>query len=320
MADPASAQRKVQVRETIGPTLPEERIIGSRPDGDIVDLLPYAELLQKWWRTIGAMVAVAVLITALYTTFVEMRTYQAIAILKPLSASDMQSALAGSANPFGMAGTMMSLFGVATDDAQEYIAILTSFSFTDTLVSRHNLRGELLRESEGLFGGDLKPKDPRWFFYRIMKGRFSAESSIKTGLLTLTYEDPSRAHAEQILGYYIDDLRDKLRQRKIHDASAAVASLRGEAAVTNDDLLRTQLYELMAKQIQQQRLAQVQADFAFQMIEPPVARDSPYRPKRTLDCIIAAFVALIVTYLGIMLYEGWTRTSSECRLRPREIS
>lgn len=308
MSDPATVQRRAQVRESFGPAAPEDQRLSLQPDGDIADLLPYAELLREFWRIIAIMVVVAVVVTGVFTKFVETRTYQATAILKPLSASDMQSQLAGSAGAFGLSGTLMSFFGASGDDAQEYIAILKSFAFNDELVKRHNLKEELLREARDPFGGEVKPKNPRWFTYRIMKSRFSCESSIKTGLLTLTFEDPSRMRAEQILGYYIDDLRDKLRQRRIHDAAAAVESLRSEAAAANDDLLRTQLYELMAKQIQQERLAQVQADFAFQVIEPPAAEDRPYRPKVLLDCAIAAIVALIMAYMGIMLYEGWIRS------------
>src|SRR5262249_55461793 len=108
--------------------------------------------------------------------------------------------------------------------------------------------------------------------------------------------------AERILGYYVDDLREKLRSREVQSAGAAIESMKAEARGTSDALLQAQLYELIAKQMQQLRLAQVEADFAFTVLEPPAAPDKPYSPDVLLYSSIAGFLALIIA-AGVALFR-----------------
>jgi uncharacterized protein involved in exopolysaccharide biosynthesis len=60
------------------------------------------------------------------------------------------------------------------------------------------------------------------------------------------------------------------------------------------------LYELLARQVEQLQLAQVQADFAFAVLEPSTAPDLAYRPKVAFDTIAAAFVALFACSAALM--------------------
>jgi hypothetical protein len=51
------------------------------------------------------------------------------------------------------------------------------------------------------------------------------------------------------------------------------------------------LYDLIAKQIQKQQLAEVEADFSFVMIEPPVVPDRPFRPNVTRNCVMVLLLS-----------------------------
>src|SRR5262249_28304080 len=138
----------------------------------------------------------------------------------------------------------------------------------------------------------LEYQDPKWRAYKKMQHRFSCEYSIKTGNVTVYFKARTPAEAERILGYYVEDLREKLRSREVQSAGAAIESMKAEARVTSDALLQAQLYELIAKQMQQLRLAQVEADFAFTVLEPPAAPDKPYSPNVLLWSAIAGFLIL----------------------------
>lgn len=129
---------------------------------------------------------------------------------------------------------------------------------------------------------------------------FSCEYSPKTNNLTFYYEGESVEGAERILGYYVDDLREKLRSRETKETAEAIESMKQEVRVTSDTLLQQQLYGLIANQMQQLKLAQVQADFAFSVLEPPVAPDRKYSPKRLLDSAIVAALAVIVACMWII--------------------
>ena len=109
--------------------------------------------------------------------------------------------------------------------------------------------------------------------------RFSTEYDFKSGNLTLYFMDPSPDEAQKVLGYYLDSLREKLRNEEVQAGASAAASLEEEVRKSSDALLQTQLYELMARQIQREKMAEVQSDFAFKLVEPPVVPDNYYAPK-----------------------------------------
>ncbi len=273
-------------------------------DGTI-DLLPYLLVLRHSWRTIAALAAAAVVITFLVTKFLAIRSYRAMAIVRPTPKLASQGKLAGLVVPdsFGSFAGLMG--GHAADEAAEYSTILQSFVFTNALIDSHHVAqrpaGVSFNPLSYLGSGE---SDPQWQRYRQMESRFSCDYSAKTGNITLYYEDRSAADAQRILGYYIDDLRDQLRRREVQDATAAIDSLKAEAASESDYLLQTQLYELIARQTQQLALAQVQADFAFTVLEPPIAPRRAYRPSAPFNCSLAAI-------LGAMIAAGWILATRE---------
>jgi hypothetical protein len=201
----------------------------------------------------------------------------------------------------------MSLGGGGSNDAEEYLAILRGFQFNTDVIEHHHLAGKVLSPPNRLLQvlGLQASKDPRWKIYRILKKRFDCEYSIKTGNITLNFIALNRGDAEQILNYYIGDLRDLLRSREVTIASSAIDSLKEEASRTPDSLLRSELYELIAKQVQRKKMAQVEAEFAFRILDPPAASDKPYSPNVLLDCSIIGFL----TALGFAIFVSAQHTS-----------
>ena len=121
------------------------------------------------------------------------------------------------------------------------------------------------------------------------------------GNTTLTFNADSPEEAEKVLRYYVDELRDLLRGREISGSSVVIDSLRAEALSTADPLLRSQLYTLEAKQLQRRKMAQVEADFAFRILDAPAAPDKKYRPLMLLDCLAAGLVAAVASALFVLL-------------------
>lgn len=281
--------------------------VEARPDrhresyyDDEIDLREYLQALRERWRLIAAATFSAMLVTGIVTKFIMTKWYRAEAIIRPVTQGAVQGRLAGLLGGLGGLGGAGGL-GAAVlgsesgNPASEYMPVLKSFDFSIQLIAGHGLGPHLDTHGWSLFGG--VPADPNWVRYRIMRKRFDCEFSIRTGNLTLYYQDPDRAMAGKVLGYYISDLRELLRREEIHDTTEAIASLRDEAKQTADSLLQTQLDEMLARQIQQQKLAQVEADFAFKVLQAPTTPDKPYRPKVLLDCVLAGMLALMLAAL-----------------------
>ena len=266
-----------------------------------LDLRPHLLYLARHWRALSIVAALAMLASWLYTSFEMPRQYRATAVLRPLD----RAALGSQAS--AQLAALMGLEGRGSSDnsadAEEYIAMLQSYEFTSALIQKHHLTAHLLAGQPGAKSGHMATFSwhDKYRLYKIMSRRFGCDYSLKTRNLTITYDDLSVEDAERILGDYISDLRIKLSREQADEARTAVTVLQGDASGVVDPLLLNQIEELIAAQIQRQELAQAEANFAFRVIEAPVAPDSPVRPRRWFDTVVAGVLALLVAAALLLL-------------------
>jgi hypothetical protein len=266
-----------------------------------VELLRYWNLLwaRKW--VIVGLTLIAAAGLGSYTRFCKQKLYRAEALVTPTAPGDDSDELGISPmGGLGFSGGLGALLGVSGPGdnvvaAERYLAIMQSFDFGVTLAKKYNLTPELA----GPKAASMTP----WKVHEMMNGRFSYEYDYKSGNLELYFIDPSPARARRILGLYLDNLREKLRNEAVHTAAAAAVSLQDEVRRTPDALLQNQLYELMARQIQREKLAQVQANFAFKVIEPPVVPDHYFEPSARRAALMAGSIVLVLACLFFILRE-----------------
>jgi len=274
--------------------------------GDEVKWIRYWLLFKRWRFPVFLATFVAAASTGLIAKFYLQKQYRATAVLMPVSKQLGMSSGGGLAAMMGGGGLADilggSFEGESEKNAQEYMSILGSVTFTISLAERHReVTDFAIDANEG------ERPSSQWKLYKSINGNFSSDYDFRTGNLSLFFMAKTRDEARRILEYYIDDLRDKLRTREVQNAALAVASLREEVNRTSDSLLQGQIYELVASQLQRQKLAQVQADFAFTVIEPPVVPDRPYRPQVLIDCILATMLTLFVSTLAVLGFDGLSR-------------
>jgi hypothetical protein len=291
---------------------------------DAVDLTPYIRAIRERWRTIMFAACAGAAVTAAITGLALPRWYRATAVIRPIATPAVESriggllgGIGGGLGGAGLGGLAASLGAGGNDDAEEYIAILQGFQFNVALVQRHHL-APLLKPAQLTLLLAEAPADLNWMDYRALKKRFNCEYSIKTGDITLTFEALNRRDAEKVLSYYIDDLRDILRAREISVAAAAAESLETEAQMSPDPVLRSELYELVAKQVQRKKMAQVEADFAFRVLDPPAASDKHYRPTVLLDCLLVFFFMLLGMTACVMCSPSFEKHADVPRTDPSE--
>ncbi len=185
--------------------------------------------------------------------------------------------------------------------------MLQSYAFTTSLVEREKLLPRLLAGSWNLrallpFSSSDSPSP--YSIFLMMNSRFDCDYSMLTGNMTLTFKDKNPELAREVLGLYINRLRDQVRAQTVRDTSAALASLEQEAKNAIDPLLRDQLYEIVGFQMQQLKTAEANADFAFTTIEPPFVSPYPCAPWVILDSVAAALLAMLMVYMGLLAREG----------------
>lgn len=277
-----------------------------------LQLLRYFGLLRARWVLIVTATIGIGLGYGLYTKFLTVKWYRAQAMVTPVPPIEGLS-LGGGAGEMldGVGGGIASLlsFGGGSDTvtmAERYTAIMNSYAFTTDLVNKYHLARDIVGVRS-----KSAPTVTKWLMHTAMTDRFSTEYDYKSGNLTLYFLDPSPDDAKRILGYYLDSLRDKLRNEEVQSAASAAASLQEEVRKTSDALLQTQLYELMARQIQREKVAQVQADFAFKVVEPPVVPDNYYAPKARHNATIAAVFTFTVICFWILASEFVSRAKNQ---------
>ncbi|MBV8357017.1 MAG: hypothetical protein JO189_03645, partial [Deltaproteobacteria bacterium] len=275
-------------------------------EGISFDIVRYWMLLRSWRWAIVLTTAAAVLTTFIVTKYVLIKQYRAIEIIKAVNHKSGLAAaagvlLGGDSGIGGMLGQSLSggVGQLQDRDPEELMAMMRSYAFTMTLVKKYDLAQHLLAESP------LEKIDPRsdeWRLYKIMKSRFVCDFDYRSELITAYFSDPDSVFAERVLGYYIDTLRSQLRNQTVGSATVAIQSLEEEASRTQDVLLRSELYQLIAEQIADQKRAQMDANYSFRVIEPPIAPPEKYFPSVRSFCLLALAITPIVMVLVLFTH------------------
>jgi hypothetical protein len=277
-----------------------------------LQFLYYVDLLRSRWILIVSLTIGIGLGYGLYTKFLTVKWFRAVAIITPVDTEAGLAIGSGTASDMvdGLGGGIASLLeGNGADTvtlAERYTAIMNSYAFTTDLVSKYHLERNIIGVSS-----KKAPTVSKWSVHEMIASRFNTEYDFKSGNLTLYFLDPSPADAQRILGFYLDSLRNMLRNEEVEAGASAAASLQDEVRQTSDALLQTQLYELMARQIQREKIAQVQSDFAFKVVEPPVVPENYFAPKARRNATLAASITFVLVCTWILASDFIRRAKAQ---------
>jgi hypothetical protein len=267
-------------------------------------------VLSPWKRHLALCGLCAMALSFIVTRFAMTRWYRAQTILRPASQEPASStnlgAILGNITSGGTNTSLGNLFGTSASDANEFVAIISSVDFANQLVVKYNLEPVLLRHKR--WWSHPTPRHPStWMHYRMINARFAYLYDSNQGNLTFWFEDPDPQQAKRILDAYLELLRERLRARYVQTAKVAIEALEQQIAKTSDVLLAGQLDQLLAQQLEQVGTAELQASFAFVVIDPPVVPDGPYRPAPLIDSLVALILAPVAAAVWLLL----------CSSRPR---
>jgi hypothetical protein len=270
-------------------------------------ILEFVRVARLLLRRAALIVAVTLAVggyVGIRDKFFSVKWYRAQALITPVSPDATLASSVGEGTSTGAGGMsglaeMFSLSGESDNVtiSERYIAIMNSYAFTIDLINRYHLDRKIVTTHTGHV-----PHLSPWKMHEEIVSCFETDYDYRSGNLALYFMDPDPAQAKAVLEDYLASLRDKVRTEEVQAASSAVASLQAEIRDTSDALLQNQLYELVARQIQREKIAQVQADFAFKVIEPPVVPDHYYAPQARRNAIIVAMITFLLMCVGTL---GW---------------
>jgi uncharacterized protein involved in exopolysaccharide biosynthesis len=223
--------------------------------------------------------------------------YQSAATIVPTT----QERGGGALSALGGFGAMIAgEAGIVTAGSiEQFDVVLKSRELTASIVRRYNLQPYLFAERWDPTRKAWREEAPKFEqIHGAMQNRLTVRKDKNQNVVNLSFEAQEPEMARKILNYYIDGLSDFLRNQILTDAAAQQRHLGEQIAKTSDPLLRNRLYELIAKQIEQETLARVQRYYSFNVIDPPYVPERKFKPKRTLICVLSVVVAL---FLAIFL-------------------
>ena len=134
--------------------------------------------------------------------------------------------------------------------------------------------------------------------------------SSRTPFVLMTIEHISPTQARDWLELMVVDLNQNLSQRDVREARESISYLREQIKNTKVEDIKQLFYRMIESQTSKAMLAEVRPEYAFRVIDPPVAPELKHYPKRafiTLLSIVYSLVGIII--LCVLLYLNNIRLS-----------
>jgi len=151
----------------------------------------------------------------------------------------------------------------------------------------------------------VKPKqDPNapemWDALRTLDGILKVTNSVKENTITISAEFRDPELAAKIVEYTMKTLTDYMSNEAKRVATTNRIYLEQQLGITTDPFIKQKTYNLIAEQIETAMMAEVKENFAFKVIDPPLAPDKKIKPKRSqmvmLSFVVALFIGIFVAF------------------------
>jgi uncharacterized protein involved in exopolysaccharide biosynthesis len=270
---------------------------GPPSDEDEIDLLELIRTLLQAWKTI---VGIAILCTGLAVTYAlyAQEVFKAETLLA--TAQEEKSGASSALSQFGGLAAMAGVTIPADSNIERVLATLESRVFLKKFIEEKSLLPIIFEDFwdaasnswELLVGQEaFIPEDG----ISTIRGAIEVDQD-KSGLITLSISWKDPEVAAQWANDLVKQLNEQLREQAIADSKKRVGYLEQELAKTTLQDMRAVLYNLLESEKQKAMLANVNEDFALEVIDPAVAPEAREKPKRKL---IVALGGVCGGFLGI---------------------
>jgi uncharacterized protein involved in exopolysaccharide biosynthesis len=271
---------------------------GPPSDEDEIDLLELIRTLLQAWKTI---VSITILCTGLAfaNALHAPEVFKAETLLVPASEEKL-----GESSTLSQFGGLAAMAGISTpsnSNVEQVVATLNSRKFLRTYINQNKLLPVLFDEiwdadKQAWMVPSVENEPTEQKAIASFKSCLSVDEDKKSGLITLSISWKDPQVAAQWANDLVKQLNEQLREQAIADSKKRVGYLEQELAKTTLQDMRAVLYNLLESEKQKAMLANVNEDFALEVIDPAVAPETRVKPKRKL---IVALGGICGGFLGI---------------------
>lgn len=158
--------------------------------------------------------------------------------------------------------------------------------------------GEWLREVKN--GRPPTPTDQE--VYERFIEMILIERDTVTGLVKVSIEYYSPIMAQQWLTMLIESINKEMREREIKSASENIQYLDRKVADISDIEMKSVFFQLIQEQTKNLMLAELRSEYVFTVIDPPIAPELKFAPKRSLIVIFVGLLSGFLTLGGLVIW------------------
>ena len=270
---------------------------GASVDEDEIDLLELIRTLLQAWKSIMGITIVCIALAVAYALSAP-DVFKAETLLAP--ATDENSDASSIPSQFGGLASMAGVSMPSDSNLERALATLETRAFLLKFVEEKNLLPVIFEDFWDVASNSWKLQVGQDAFIPedgVSAIRSAVEVDLdKSGFITLSISWKDPEVAAEWANDLVKQLNKQLREKAITDSQKRVVYLEQELAKTTLQDMRAMLYNLLESEKQKAMLANVNEDFALEVIDPAVAPQTREKPKRKL---IVALGGVCGGFLGI---------------------
>ena len=279
---------------------------------NLVELI--SNLLSAWKIIIGVIIVCTGLAVAyaLYTPDV----FKAETLLAP--SIEEKSGTSSSLSQFGGLAAMAGISIPNDSNIEQVVATLQSRKFLSQYIDSKNLLPVLFEdiwdsETRSWLVKTQDDEPTKQKAVNLLKTTLTVEENKKSGLITLSISWKDPAVAAKLANELVKQLNEQLRSKAIASSKKRIGYLEKELAKTTLQDMRAVLYNLLESEKQKAMLANVNEDFALEVIDPAIVPETREKPKRklivALGGVCGGFLGIFIVFFGQFLKK--LKSSSE---------
>ena len=256
---------------------------GPPSEEDEIDLLKLISTLLHAWKTI---VGITILCTGLAVAYAlhAPEVFKSETLLAP--AQEEKTSASSALSQFGGLAAMAGVTIPADSNVERVLATLKTRVFLKKFIEEKNLLPLIFEDNWDKSSKswikieeqeEITPEDG----IISLQGAMEVDKD-KSGLVTLSISWKKPEVAAQWANDLVKQLNDQLREQAIADSKKRIGYLEQELAKTSLQDMRAVLYNLLESEKQKAMLANVNEDFALEVIDPAVTPEIREKPKRKL--------------------------------------
>ena len=277
-----------------------------RNEDDEIDLLQVIRKLLNAWKTIIGITTVCMGFAVAYALHAP-EVFKAETLLAPVQ--EEKSGASSALSQFGGLAAMAGISIPTDSNVEQVVASLKSRKFLGQYIELNNLlpvffeniwdleKKVWITTKEGETPSKQKGID-------LFKEILSVYEDKKSGLITLSVSWKDPVVAAKWANDLVKQLNEQLRNKAITESQKRIGYLEQELSKTTLQDMRAVLYNLLESEKQKAMLANVNEDFALEVIDPAVAPEIREKPKRKIIVILGGICGVFLGVLVVFLKQS----------------